>query len=123
MEAKDQDYLRDSAELVQVLVPRPETWQSSLVSAPEGVLPPRERLALPGVPNKQFAWLVGGATMEHAGQFEGVAQCHAWQAHLAALREAVGTDDFDLIVALGESTSARWPMRGFRGGGAARPPL
>ena len=48
---------------MRVLVARPAAWETSFIVALEGMLGPRERLALPGVVDR-VVWLGGEATLE-----------------------------------------------------------
>ena len=79
--------------MVRVLVTRPETWEATFTVGLEGLLNPRDRLALPGTAERVL-WIGGDATLEVAAATDWGAKVYITspvEPYLTALRDSTGT--------------------------------
>ena len=96
--------------MIRVLVTRPETWEATFTVGLEGLLNPRDRLALPGAAERVL-WIGGDATLEVAAATDWGAKVYITflvEPYLAALRNFTGTPGDDAtIISVADSLVAQ----------------
>ena len=89
-----------SVEVIRVLVTRFETWEATFTVGLEGLLNPRDQLALPGAAGRVL-WIGGDATLEVAAATDWGAKVYITfvvEPYLAALRDFIGTPGDDATI-------------------------
>ena len=90
----------DAVEVIRVLVTRPETWEATFTVGLEGLINPRDRLALPGAAERVL-WIGGDATLEVAAATDWGAKVYISfpvEPYLGALRDFTGTPGDDATI-------------------------